>query len=165
MHLFLFRHGEAGEAPTDAQRTLTDKGRKQTRLSSTALKVLGKSIDVILYSPLPRAAQTGEIASTVLQPEFDAHPCEALAPPADFEHLFETMLEFSSAKDIMLVGHMPSLGDLISQIVWGETLAEIPIKKAGIAMLELERLRYRERGSLRWLLTAKQLALIAKNEK
>lgn len=59
------RHGEAGEASTDAARPLTARGEAQALSSASGLLKLGVKIPVIWHSPYRRAAQTAAIVARV----------------------------------------------------------------------------------------------------
>jgi len=62
---------------------------------------------------------------------------------------------------ILLVGHQPDLGELASVLVWGSPTAGISFKKAGVARIVTANLPPAATGELRWLLTPKQLLMIA----
>jgi len=66
MLLLLMRHGIAEELrpnQTDAERVLTEKGKKKTRDAVCGLRVLHPNIDLIATSPKLRAVQTARIAA------------------------------------------------------------------------------------------------------
>lgn len=64
MKLYILRHGEAANHgdrryASDAERPLTPKGIKRTRQLTNALRQMDITFDVILSSPLVRAADGG----------------------------------------------------------------------------------------------------------
>jgi phosphohistidine phosphatase len=67
--LFFLRHGEADWPHwnrSDDERPLTDHGQEEMRKVAALLERLAVSPDMILTSPLPRAAQTAEVVATKL---------------------------------------------------------------------------------------------------
>ena len=65
MTLWLLRHGEAeARARSDAERPLTERGRKEVRRCAERLR--GRPLQYILASPYLRAQQTAEIVREVL---------------------------------------------------------------------------------------------------
>src|SRR5438046_10200958 len=71
MDLYFLRHGEADWPDwqkSDDERPLTDFGKKEVRDVPKFLARLKVRPDLIVTSPLPRAAQTAEIAADDLKP-------------------------------------------------------------------------------------------------
>jgi len=61
----------------------------------------------------------------------------------------------------LLVGHEPYLSQLIALLSSGGTSATIDMKKGGLCKLETEGLEYGHCATLQWLLTPRQMELIA----
>ncbi|MBV8586412.1 MAG: histidine phosphatase family protein, partial [Verrucomicrobia bacterium] len=62
--LFILRHADADtEAPTDAERSLSEKGMDQARKIGRFLRDQGVQLDHILTSPLVRARQTADLVA------------------------------------------------------------------------------------------------------
>ena len=168
MNLYLLRHGLAAERdpqefPDDSQRPLLPKGEERIRLACAALESLELSFDWILSSPYRRAAQTAEIVAAKLGLRKRLKLCDELAcggdPKALVRYLKELLL---GPESVLLVGHEPDLSQLISWLISGDTAVAIAMKKGGLAKLEIEaELRYGRCATLAWLLTPKQLALLA----
>ena len=74
--IWLLRHGDAEQGSPDAERPLTDKGRRQARSAGAALKELGVQIDACLTSPKKRAVDTAALACEPLgvEPQDGAEP-------------------------------------------------------------------------------------------
>ena len=53
--IWLLRHGEAEDGSPDAERKLTEKGERQSRIAGIALEKLGVDLDACLSSPKLRA--------------------------------------------------------------------------------------------------------------
>ena len=165
MKLYIFRHGDA---LSEGERPLSERGREETTISANGMKRLGVKPTVILHSPLVRAEQTAEILTSVFSlPEQNVIVSDLRATKGDRILLLHEIKERTESNndEIILVGHLPDLGELITYLVWGEPIKEIPIKKSGVAMIEFDTAHIGSgRGVLRWFLTHDALALIAKAE-
>jgi phosphohistidine phosphatase len=168
MNLFLLRHGNAVERdpqsfPDDARRPLTLKGEDRVRLVCDAMQALELSFDVILASPFLRARQTAEIVATTLGLR-RALECRAeLSPAGDVKALVRFINRLEPApENLLLVGHEPYLSRFLSLLISGTDTAVIDFKKNGLAKLELtQKLRAGSCATLNWLLTPRQLGLLA----
>ena len=160
--LIIFRHGEAQERGrgADETRALTGPGKAEVRRVARGLKRLGVNPELILTSPLVRAEETAQIAADILKPEAGLRICDALSPGGTHAALFKELSSLSRSR-ILLVGHQPDLGELASVLVWGSPTAGIVFKKAGVARIVTANLPPAATGELRWLLTPKQLLMIA----
>lgn len=64
-HLILIRHGQYNlDGATDADRFLTELGRKQAACTGERLKILNINFDKMIRSTMTRAQETGKIIST-----------------------------------------------------------------------------------------------------
>ena len=82
MRLWLLRHGQAEpKARTDAQRNLTDVGRREVEGAAASLQ--DQSLQVILVSPYQRAQQTAEIVRQALGFTGPAETVPWLTPDSD----------------------------------------------------------------------------------
>lgn len=161
MDLYLFRHGKAEEktglVTSDSGRKLTEIGIKEIETISKSLKVLDIEVDYIISSPLKRAKQTADIISKdLLKRKKQFLIWDELKPEIPVEETIKKIysLNFSS---IMFVGHEPHLSSLISNIISGSTKTEILLKKGGFAHIELISNTPVLRGTLKSLMTPKQL--------
>jgi phosphohistidine phosphatase len=141
MDLYLIRHGLAGESGTytnDAERPLTEEGKKKTRQVAKRLSDLGLSFDLLLTSPLTRAYQTAEI---LLQVGLSQTLEEAnfLAPTGDIQTWIDWLIAWQpdQRERLALVGHEPLLSTWAEILMWGEAKGAIELKKAGIIGLSL----------------------------
>jgi phosphohistidine phosphatase len=121
--IWLLRHGDAADGSPDAERPLTDKGRKQARTAGEALKALGVEFDTCLTSPKVRAADTASIACEPLGVEPRLEP-KLSGGPFDAEALTAGL-----GDNVLLVGHDPDF----SMAVHDMTGAQVRMKKGGIA--------------------------------
>jgi phosphohistidine phosphatase len=168
MNLYILRHGLAAERdpqdfPDDSQRPLLPKGEERIRLACAALSALEVSFDRILSSPYVRAAQTAEIVAATIGLRKRLEFCDELAPGGDPKALVHCVNGLRPGlENVLLVGHEPDLSQLISRLISGGPAAAIEMKKGGLAKLAIEaELRYARCATLAWLLTPKQLALLA----
>src|SRR2546423_4603502 len=78
--IWLLRHGEAEDGSPDAERKLTEKGERQSRVAGVALKKLGVDLDACLTSPKVRAADTAKLACEPLGVDVKLEPKLAGGP-------------------------------------------------------------------------------------
>lgn len=135
IELYFLRHGEADwpnwKKPDD-ERPLTKRGKKEMREVAAFLKLIKAQPDLIVTSPLPRAAQTAEIAAERLKVK--CREDKLLAPGFDRSDL-ERLLKKYPEESLMIVGHEPDFTDVISNL----TGASLKLSKAGTALVELNR--------------------------
>jgi len=149
MELYFLRHGEADWPDwnkSDDERPLTKRGKKEMRELAKFLGHLKVGPNMIVTSPLPRAAETAEIAADYLKAKLRRD--ELLAPGFGMSEL-RTVLKRHHAKALMLVGHEPDFTNVISEL----TGATLKLSKAGVALLEVN--PEFEEGKLLWLFPPK----------
>ena len=149
MEVYFLRHGEADWPKwkkSDDERPLTKRGKKQMRDVARFLDHLKVRPDLIVTSPLPRAAQTAEIAADYLKAKLRKD--ELLAPGFGASKL-PTVLKRHGARVLMLVGHEPDFTQVISEL----TGASLKLSKAGVALVDVD--PESEEGKLLWLFPPK----------
>lgn len=162
MELLIVRHGIAEDAErsgkTDDERALTPRGVERTTRAATGLARIADRPETILASPKRRAMQTAGI----LGEAFDLSPqtCDLLAEE-DIPALL-TLLRERTEHRLMLVGHEPTLSQLIERLCAGERIATpgfIDMKKAACALVEGPIGRDEPPGPrlLRWLIPPRVL--------
>jgi phosphohistidine phosphatase len=163
MDLYLVRHAsafdpDASKWPTDRARPLTPEGEKRFRRAAQGLVSVVPSVDVVLSSPYARAWRTAELLAEAGW----AAPveCDALGAgraPAD---VLQGIQAYSGSASLALVGHEPTMHELVSYLLTADTSAEVEFRKGAVARLELDELR--PGGAiLRWLLAPKILRGLA----
>jgi phosphohistidine phosphatase len=167
MNLYLMRHGIAVAADepgisSDGARPLTPKGTKRIRRAARGLRRLGISFDAILTSPLVRARQTAEIVADTLGLEAQLEEISELVPESSVDRLMSGLIRFQDKKHLLLVSHNPLLGYAYAFLIGGkkDPNLEIDLKKGGLCRIEIDSLPAGGPGTLRWLLTPKQLRLL-----
>jgi|HubBroStandDraft_6_1064221.scaffolds.fasta_scaffold602897_1 phosphohistidine phosphatase len=165
MHLYLIRHGIAvdrddPDCPPDTERPLTPKGIKKTHAAALGLRALEVTPNAVLTSPWLRALQTAEIfCETIGYPSRKIIRTDALkgtSSPGDLLRELQSL----KAKIVLCFGHEPHLHLVIGHILHTSTKVT-ELKKAGLALLELERAAPPQ-GRLIALYPASTLRILAK---
>jgi phosphohistidine phosphatase len=164
-HLYLIRHGIAVDrddpnCPPDTERPLTPKGIKKTHAAALGLRAMEVKPNAVLTSPWLRALQTAEIfCEAIGYPSRKIIRTDALkgtSPPGDLLRELQSL----KAKTVLCFGHEPHLHLVIGHILRTSTKVT-ELKKAGLALLELER-HSPLQGRLLALYPASTLRLLAK---
>jgi phosphohistidine phosphatase len=120
LRLLLIRHAQAGNAPLDRDRPLTEQGTRDAELISTWLSRAGTVPDLVLVSPARRAVETWERAGAALWPV----PAP-LVEDRNYRNSVADLLEVvheapETVGTLALVGHNPSLAGLAYELDDGE---------------------------------------------
>ncbi len=161
MRLYVVRHGIAEETtPTgdDRGRRLTPRGQMKMRAGALGLKRFGVELDVLLTSPFVRAAETATIIAEVYDGRPQPSEVPALAqglPPAE---TVKALRAYARHEHVAIVGHEPGLSGLVALLTTGaaDGLA-VDLKKGGVAAIDVDGVPGPRRGTLRWLVTPRQL--------
>ena len=160
MELYIVRHGIAEgvrEGGADADRALTRKGRKRSRWAAECLARVGCRPDCIATSPLRRARQTADVLAGVLCPGTKPQEWDSLSPDGDVGGLTACLRELG-CRTAVVVGHMPGVAEMASQLIAGEGSAEIVFKKAGACRIDFDGEPSEGAGRLVWLMQPRQFA-------
>ncbi len=152
MIVWLARHAEAvnpDQAPADAVRPLTEAGRRQMTQLGCWLKDRVQHPDLILHSPLVRAAQTAEILRNEFGIEIPLKADPLLAPGLSSDRLLAS-LSSRAVERVLCVGHQPDIGRCLNEVLGGGRFA---ISPGVIACVEFPQIIARGGGQLRWLLS------------
>jgi phosphohistidine phosphatase len=155
--LWLFRHADAEPhgARADAERKLTQRGRRQARIAGLALGRAKARFGVVLASPKARAHETAELALAEMEQEqrgrFELHA--PLAGGFRAEQALDAFAAAGAEGSLLLVGHEPDLSNVVGELTGGR----VDLKKGGIAVVKLSA----GGGELVLLLRPAELALIA----
>jgi phosphohistidine phosphatase len=136
MDLYLVRHADAADGDRyreDAERPLTAEGRRQAQRVGEALLRQRVVPELIVSSPFVRAVQTAERIAVAVGYERMIEVAGALEPGVGAKELFDRAVQ-GSATSVMLVGHEPSMGNLLSALTGASAIA---MKKAQVVRLEL----------------------------
>ena len=164
MDLFLLRHGEAGKslpaAIRDAERPLTEAGRREMREVGESLGSLGLKFDVVATSPLKRAKETAVIVNKGMERKGPVEEWSELSPEGSRDSFYRRLGKLKAGDSVLCVGHEPYLTSAIGEIVGGGKV-KILLKKGGLARLSVTGSAPKLTGELRWLLTPKQIRRMA----
>jgi phosphohistidine phosphatase len=134
LEIYLIQHGEAKNKQEDPECPLTEKGIGDVKKSTLFFKQV-KEIDSIWHSGKKRAVQTAEILKEILGIHIQMEICEGLAPNDDIS-IIKQKIETAEQECIALVGHLPHLSRLVSDLLTGNQEMEvIRFKNAGIVCL------------------------------
>lgn len=136
MLLTIWRHGEAGLAPRDIDRELTDRGRSDVSAAAEAfsrwLTQAGHPrVTHLRYSPLIRTSQTADILQRALHPSCCVAD-EQLAPGAA---VTSKIWLTTDTAHVVLVSHDPFVSRAIA--LWSDDGALPPLLPSGYATLDV----------------------------
>jgi phosphohistidine phosphatase len=139
MRVLIVRHAIAVErgAPgmSDDERPLSPEGERRFRKAARGLARITRRPDVILTSPLPRARRTAEIAARAWG---RVTPLDAPALVAgEFEALAALLDEHRDKRLVALVGHEPSMSQILSRLLGARDGGRLAFRKGGAALVDL----------------------------
>jgi phosphohistidine phosphatase len=158
MFIYFLRHASAGEPVSnpkkDEKRALDEVGVEQCGHVGRALAVLDIQVDMIISSPLKRAAQTASLVGNEISYEGKLQLEDALRPGASFADFRKLLDKYAKYDAIMVVGHNPNLSEFLGRCI-SETGCEatVELKKGAVAKVEMGR----NSSALHWCLTPKLL--------
>lgn len=132
------RHGEASfDADSDINRQLTNRGREEVLRSVKELAAKSCIIDSIWSSPYLRAKQTAEIAVKELGVDLNIQP--RLTPDYNPSKVTEWLYKLhDSVNSVLITSHMPLVGKLVSLMVDGDQLHQMPFSTGMVVHLHAE---------------------------
>lgn len=150
MILYFLRHGKSEPVGSvvDAARRLTPEGEEELRSAAPLWRRLNLRPDVVLTSPLARAARTAELLSEAVgapRPELDL----SLAPGAGWAQMGKAIARHPDARRIMFVGHEPDLSRTVAELTGA---ASVRMRNGGIACVEFPGVPEPGAGEIAWLL-------------
>lgn len=166
MMLYILRHATAEETASsgdDGARKLTDRSKEKMRGAAAGLRAMGLKFNVILTSPLVRAAETAEIVSAAYENNPPPQVLPALATGIAPAEAVTALRAFSKHADVMIVGHEPQLSAIASILLTGSSdVVHMKLKTGGCIAIDLPARFERGGGELRWMLTHRQLRQMRK---
>lgn len=158
MIIYFLRHASAGvpvsNLKKDEKRALDEAGIQQCGYVGRALTAMDIQVDLILSSPLKRAAQTASLVGNELSYEGKMHLEDALRPGASFADFQKLLDKYARFESIMVVGHNPNLSVFLGHCISEPGCeAAVELKKGSIAKIEFGR----NSAALHWCLTPKIL--------
>jgi phosphohistidine phosphatase SixA len=105
-----------------------------------------------------RARHTAELLARALDRARAPTDWEELRPGTPAVSILARLnREKARAKEVVVVGHEPTLGELVGLSLTGDAVSVVRLAKAGAAAIEFDRAAVPSGGRLAWLLTRKQL--------
>jgi phosphohistidine phosphatase len=158
MVIYFLRHASAGEhlsnPKKDEKRALDKVGIEQCGEVGRALAALDVQVDLILSSPLKRAAQTASLVGNELSYEGKLQFEDALRPAATFADFRKLLDKYAKHEAILVVGHNPNLSEFLGRSISESGCeASVDLKKGAVARVEMNR----NSGSMLWCITPKVL--------
>jgi len=154
MDLYLVRHGAAKSESEDPARPLSKEGRRTVEQVAELLSARGVRIDRLEHSDKLRARQTAEILATRLHPAEGPSRVAGLAPNDDVEPTRARLME--EPRSLMLVGHLPHLGRLVSCLLGLEAdHPAVQFQMGGVVCLERDAAGT---WTVRWVVSPELLA-------
>ncbi len=135
MALFLVQHGKAAPADIDPERGLTAEGRAEVERIAGVARGYRVVVTAILHSGKKRARETAEIFAEKLGPGIGITAITGMDPNDDVAAFADRV---SAGDNQMLVGHLPFMEKLASQLIAGS--ADRPVFKfqnGGIVCLDI----------------------------
>ncbi|HQO01926.1 MAG TPA: phosphohistidine phosphatase SixA [Spirochaetota bacterium] len=120
LRVFIIQHGDANPKDIDPERHLSEKGVNQAKRAAEFLKKLPFYPDIILHSEKARSIETAGVISFALGGvRMDVR--STINPNDDIAGLLEELMALKgTGKSIMIVGHQPFLGKLVSALITGD---------------------------------------------
>jgi len=134
LSLSLIRHGHAGNAARDSDRSLSRKGREVVRDVVEILAAREISFSYIVSSPLVRAVQTSEILAERLGHGSDVLIDRCLVPEAQPSGVLDFINAEGLHGNVALVAHEPILSGLAGHLVRAPFRA---LKKSEVITVEV----------------------------
>ena len=131
--LVIVRHGEAGSATTDHERSLTSYGQQQISSQYQWLVEQNFMPQIILHSPYKRTVETALLSQTLF-PEAELEVEPLITPDGD-PKMVQSMIPALGKQQILLISHMPMVAYLTSILVSGQNITGYPV--AGLCWLQM----------------------------
>ena len=119
MRVFLVHHADAVGPAVDSQRPLSSLGRQQAEALAAKLGAAGCVPAAIWHSGKLRARETAEAMLRVCNPFAEFKMVRGLRPDDPPEWMHDVLK--AETRDVMLVGHMPSLPAIAAALSPGTT--------------------------------------------
>jgi phosphohistidine phosphatase len=163
VELLVVRHAIAEDSEAyaetgkdDAERPLTEAGRRGFEKGARGLHRLVDPIDLLATSALVRAVQTGELLEAACAIGRVVRLRE-LAPDGAPIALLPWLRRQRARGTVAVVGHEPQLSHLVELLLAGRQSGFVALRKGGACLLDLGDAPEPGHAELRWLLTPSQL--------
>jgi phosphohistidine phosphatase len=156
MKLYFLRHADALEGADDRTRSLSERGKAQCKQIGVFCRHAAIVFDAAYTSPIARARETAELVLGVtnLTRPITLAETETLLNETSPSAFSEWLNTLPAAKQILLVGHAPSLTDRARYLLGISQPDSFKLPKAGLACLTTED---RQKACLKFFVSPKFL--------
>jgi phosphohistidine phosphatase len=138
MLVTFLRHADAEpDAGSDFTRKLTPKGLDQSEKVARFCSRNGLQPELILASPVLRAAQTAEILSKKLG-DIEIISCPWLACGMTPESCLNELHGYARLENLFVVGHEPDFSRAIANLIGCGDPSSLKIRKASLTSIEMD---------------------------
>ncbi len=147
MKLYLVRHGAAHAGGVDSERRLTDEGRADITRLAALLARAGVRVERVVHSGKQRAFETATLFAQELGADGRVEEiADGLSPDDSPQTMADVIAGWDG--DTMLVGHLPHIGRLTTQLIAGADGRTVAMFSPGtVACLE----RMGDTWALAWM--------------
>ncbi|HEY5801719.1 MAG TPA: histidine phosphatase family protein [Burkholderiaceae bacterium] len=151
MELILWRHAEAEDGAPDQARALTRKGQKQAAKMAAWLLTQLPGDCRILVSPAVRTQQTAGALGLPYE------TVRAVGTSADARELLAAAGWPHAKQDVLIVGHQPTLGQVVALVMTGEE-QDLDMQKGNVCWISSKQDGDMLASGIRVLMAPEQLA-------
>jgi len=142
MDLWLVRHGEAVPESVNPARPLSTDGIRSVSAAASALSGKMGRLDLVAASGKIRARQTAEIFCAAAGcPADRIEETNALSPDATPEMFFAFLEEQKEKKNILCVGHLPSIARIASSLLSAGDSVKLAFGAGSVCRIRLDSIR------------------------
>jgi len=154
MNLYLIQHGEAVPKEVDAERPLSDTGRRDVQQIASFLGNAGIRVTTVLHSGKRRAEQTADLLAASFGENARIEKVSGIDPLDPTEPFAKAVS--GRAEDTMIVGHLPFMGRLVSRLIVGDEAASVVDFRPGtvVRLVRTDAAKW----SLAWMIRPELLA-------
>lgn len=161
MNLYLMQHGACLPQEVKTNQPLTPVGHDQMVSAARAMRIMGLWYDALLASPFHPALQTaGIIAEGMGYALSSVTSFEALHGKTNLKTCLEQLRECERFQSVLLCGELPLLGSVASHLLSSGPRITLALEGGALLAISVPNMSTRS-GTLRWLLQAGQLQMIA----
>jgi phosphohistidine phosphatase len=160
LRLYLLRHGLAVPPGTegiksDATRPLTPEGIQAIRHLALWMKKKRLKVDGMVSSPALRARETSLLIAKGLPFSGKIQFSKTLLPHGNFKIFFAWLKKNKNKKNLLCVGHQPSLGEFALKLALENSLTRVDFKEGSLCCIDLPKLSLKTGGKIKWIQHAK----------
>jgi phosphohistidine phosphatase len=150
----------AASGKPDDERPLTREGKERMRRLALTAALLVPEMDLVATSPLKRSTQTARLLAGVWA-DMEIATLDSLAPGIPPGDTIAWLAKHANLRCAALVGHEPSLGELLSKML-GANSPIHEFRKGGMALVSFSAKPAAGGGLLEWVLPPSVARLVRK---